>query len=109
MEWLARDRVERAPAEVARVLEELASGGRVVEGQLVLVRDQTDRAAGFPADGERGRVDPVAVDKQPACGPEQATMAAQLLFRGWSPVLRGEPLAGAASRPKKSFSGFLER
>ena len=58
----------------------------------------------------RDRVaDPAAVRKRAACGPELAMMAARLLSREWLPALRGEPLAGAASRRKKSFSGFWER
>ena len=72
---------------------------RAAEVQVVWVQDLADQV------GE----DQAAVHRRSARGLELATMAARLLFREWSPVLLVEPLAGAASRQKKSFSGFSVR
>jgi hypothetical protein len=73
---------------------------RVAKVRVVLVQDRADRVA---ADQAAGR-------KRPAPGPELvATMAALVLFRVWSPVLRVQALVGAASRQKKSFLEFSGR
>ena len=72
---------------------------RVAEVQVVWVQDRADQVA----------EDQAAVHRRSARGLEPATTAARLLFPVWSPVLRGDPLVGAANRQKKSFSGFSER
>jgi hypothetical protein len=87
---------------------------RAAEVQVVLDQGLADRVAEAPMVLDQDRADPVAavqavVHKGLARGLQLATMAAQLLFRAWSPALLVEPLAGAASRQKKSFSGFSER
>jgi len=72
---------------------------RAAEARVVWVQDWADQVA----------EDQAAVHKRSARGLELATTGARLLFPVWSPVLRGEPLVGAANRQKKSFSGFSER
>ena len=68
---------------------------------MVWVRDRADRA-------DQVAEDQAVVHRRSARGLELATTAAPLLFPVWLPVLRGESLVGAASRQKKSFSGFSE-
>jgi hypothetical protein len=119
MERLEPERMDQGQAETDLVSEAQAAEGRAAEGraaevQLVWAQDRADLVAEIPLVGAQAQVAEVAVDraavhKQPACGLEQATMEARLLFREWSPVLRGELLAGAASPQKKSFWGFSER
>ena len=133
-ERLELERVDRGPGETDLVSEAQAERDRAAEVQEVWAQDRADRAAGVQevrvqdwadraaevqevgdqvqAVSVQGRVDQeaeqAAVGKRQARGPELAAMAARLLFREWLPVSQEEPRAGAASRRKKSFSGFLE-
>lgn len=118
-ERLELERVDRGPGEADLVSEAQAERDRAAEVQEVWAQDQADRAAEVQEVGDQvqavsvqGRVDQeaeqAAVGKRQARGPELAAMAARLLFREWLPVSQEEPRAGAASRRKKSFSGFLE-
>ncbi len=133
-ERLELERVDRGPGEADLVSEAQAERDRAAEVQEVWAQDRAGQAAGVQevrvqdwadraaevqevgdqvqAVSVQGRVDQeaeqAAVGKRQACGPEQAAMAARLLFREWLPVSQEEPRAGAASRRKKSFSGFLE-
>jgi hypothetical protein len=52
---------------------------------------------------------PVVVRRRLAHGPELAAALVRLWFLEWWPAWRVESLAGAASRRKKSSSGFLAR
>jgi hypothetical protein len=96
---LAAERMDQEPVEVDLGSETRAQADRAAEVQVVGVRDRAVQVAEEQA----------AVDKRSARGRERGITAARLLFPVWSPVLRGEPLADAASRQKKSFSGFSER
>jgi hypothetical protein len=73
--------------------------GRAAEVQVVWAQDPADRVV----------EDQAAVHQWWALGLEPATTAARLLFPVWSLVSQGEPQVDAASRQKKSFSGFSER
>jgi hypothetical protein len=100
-------------AEVQVAWAQDRAADQVVEVQ-VWDQDRADQAA-VQVVLERDRADQVAADqaagrKRPAPGPElAATMAARVLFRVWSPVLRVQALVGAANRQKKSFSEFSGR
>jgi hypothetical protein len=108
--------MDQEPVEVDLESETPAQADREEEVQVVWVQDWAGRAAESEAQAvwvqdwaDPVAEDQVAVHRRSARGLELATTAARLLFPVWSPVLRGEPLAGAASRQKKSFSGFSER
>jgi len=91
---LDRDRADQAAG--VQVVLDRDRAGQVAEVRVVSVQDRADRVA--------------AERKRPAPGLElAAAMAARVLFRVWSPVLRVEALVGAANRQKKSFSEFSER
>ena len=85
-----------------RAVEVRAVEAQVAEAQVVEAREEA-RVAVAPV--EAGRME---VRQRLACGPELAATALRL-FLEWWPAWPGDPLAGAASRQKKSFSGFLAR
>jgi hypothetical protein len=95
--------------DLAGQVEEVRAGDQDrVEDQVEEVRvGGQDRAAEVQV--AQVAADQAAVRTRPARGLELATMAARVLFREWSPVLRVEPQVGAVSRQKKSFWGFSER
>ena len=113
-ERLAPERMDQEPVEVDLKSETQARAIRAAEVQVVWVQDRPDRVAEVQVVwvqdwADRVAEDQAAVHKRSARGLELATTGARLLFQVWSPVLRGEPLVGAANRQKKSFSGFSER
>jgi hypothetical protein len=125
--------MDQAPVEVDLKPEAPAEANRAAGDQVVWDRDLADQVEEVRA-GDQDRVedqveevrvggqdraaevqlaqvvaDQAAVRKS-AHGLElAAAMAARVWFREWSPVLRGDPRVGAASRQKKSFWGFSER
>ena len=102
------------PADRASEVQEVLAQDPADRPARVQVSDQ-DRAAAqaWAQVLDRDPADPVAdqaaVGKRQARGSDLAVVAARLLFREWLPASQEEPLAGAASRRKKNFSGFLER
>jgi hypothetical protein len=125
-ERLEPERVDQEAVEADLESEAQAQGGQAAEVQVAWAQDRADQAVGVQVvlDRDRAgqvaevrvvsvqdRADRVAAErKRPAPGLElAATMAARVLFRVWSPVLRVEALVGAANRQKKSFSEFSER
>jgi hypothetical protein len=99
----------RAELEKAAEVQGAEVQGTEVQGteaQAAEAQAAGDRAAGGQAAGGQAAADRAAVRRQSAGGPELAAMAAQLLCREWSPVLRAEPLGRAESPRKKSSLEF---
>ena len=101
-------------AAEARVVGVQAVEVRAVKVQAVQavgVRVVKDRVVGAPVAKDRARAagDQAEERQRLACGPELAAAAARHLFLEWWLAFRAEPLAGAASRQRKSSSGFLAR
>jgi hypothetical protein len=95
--------VAEAPVVEAKVAEARAVEAKVAEA---LVVDQVAEARAVEILALEA---PVVVRRRLAHGPELAAAPVRLWFLEWWPAWRVESLAGAASRRKKSSSGFLAR
>src|SRR6266850_739285 len=102
--------VQAGEVRAVKVQAVQAVGVRVLKDRVVGAPVAKDRVAqGQAADRARAAEDQAEERQRLACGPELAAAAARHLFLEWWPALRAEPLAGAASRQRKSSSGFSAR